>query len=81
MREDVQQQLTLLGVDPDEAAERVAGLSDEEIQQIVGQLDELPAGEGGLGVVVGAILTQNTAWTNVDTAAENSGSSGKKMPA
>ena len=56
MREDVQQQLTLLGVDPDEAAERVAGLSDEEIQQIVGQLDELPAGEGGLGVVVGAIL-------------------------
>ena len=56
MREDVQQQLALLGVDPDEAAERVAGLSDEEIQQIVGQLDDLPAGEGGLGVVVGAIL-------------------------
>lgn len=56
MREDVQQQLTLLGVDPDEAADRVAGLSDEEVQQIAGRLDELPAGEGGVGVVVGAIL-------------------------
>ncbi|HEX9768258.1 MAG TPA: PA2779 family protein [Kiloniellales bacterium] len=56
MREDVQQQLTLLGVDPDEAARRVATLSDEELQQIAGRLDELPAGEGSVGIVVGAIL-------------------------
>ncbi len=55
-REDVQQQLTLLGVDPEEAASRVAGLSDAEIQQIAGRLDELPAGEGAVGVVVGAVL-------------------------
>lgn len=56
MREDVQHQLTLLGVDPGEAAERVAGLSDEELQQIAGRLDELPAGEGSVGIVVGAVL-------------------------
>ncbi len=56
MREDVQQQLTQLGVDPEEAARRVASLSDEEVQQIAGRLDGLPAGEGGVGVVVGAIL-------------------------
>ena len=56
MREDVQEQLTLLGVDPEEAARRVAGLSDEEIQQIAGRLDELPAGEGAFGAVIGAIL-------------------------
>jgi hypothetical protein len=55
-REDVQDQLALLGVDPDEAASRVDSLSDEEIRQIAGKMDELPAGEGGLGVVVGAIL-------------------------
>ncbi len=55
LREDVQEQMTLLGVDPEEAAHRVAGLSDEEIQQIAGQLDELPAGEG-VGAIVGAIL-------------------------
>ena len=56
MREDVQQHLTRLGVDPEEAARRVATLSDEEVEQIAGRLDELPAGEGSVGVVVGAIL-------------------------
>ncbi len=56
LREDVQQQLTILGVDPEEAARRVASLSDEEIQQIAGRLEEMPAGEGGVGAIVGAIL-------------------------
>ena len=55
LRDDVQQQLTILGVDPEEAARRVASLSDEEIQEIAGRLDELPAGEG-LGAIVGLIL-------------------------
>jgi hypothetical protein len=56
LREDVQQQLTTLGVDPEEAARRVASLSDEEIQQIAGRLEEMPAGEGGVGPIVGAIV-------------------------
>ncbi len=56
LREDVQQQLAQLGVDPEEAARRVASLSDEEVQQIAGRLDELPAGEGFVGVVIGAAL-------------------------
>ncbi len=56
LRDDVQQQLTTLGVDPEEAARRVASLSDEEIQQIAGRLEELPAGEGGVGPIVGAIV-------------------------
>ena len=56
LREDVQRQLVLLGINPEEAASRVASLSNEEIQQIAGRLDELPAGEGGVGVIVGAIL-------------------------
>lgn len=56
MREDVQQQLTRLGVDPEEATRRVATLSDEEVQEIAGRLDDLPAGEGGIGIIVGAIL-------------------------
>ncbi len=55
-RDDVQGQLILLGIDPDEAASRVASLTDKEVQQIAGRLDELPAGEGGLGAVVGAIV-------------------------
>ncbi len=56
LREDVQQQLTILGVDPEEAACRVASLSDEEIQQIAGRLNELPAGQNGVAAVVGAIV-------------------------
>ena len=56
LREGVQRQLVLLGINPEEAASRVASLSNGEIQQIAGRLDELPAGEGGIGVVVGAIL-------------------------
>jgi hypothetical protein len=56
MRDDVQQQLTRLGVDPKEAADRVATLSDQELQQIAGRLDELPAGEGAVGIIVGAVL-------------------------
>ena len=56
MREDVQRQLVLQGINPEEAASRVASLSNGEIQQIAGRLDELPAGEGGVGAVVGAIL-------------------------
>jgi hypothetical protein len=56
MREDVRQQLNQLGVDAEEAARRIASLSDEEVQQIAGRLDELPAGEGFVGVVIGAAL-------------------------
>lgn len=56
LRDDVQKQLILLGIDPEEATSRVAGLSDGEIQQIAGRLDELPAGEGPIGAIVGAIV-------------------------
>ncbi len=55
-REEVRQQTIELGIDPDEAAGRAASLTDVEIQQIAGNLDQLPAGEGALGAVIGAIL-------------------------
>jgi len=55
-REDVRKQLTSMGIDPTEAESRVASLSDEEIRKIAGQLDELPAGEGAVGAIVGAAL-------------------------
>ncbi|MFP6758617.1 MAG: PA2779 family protein [Alphaproteobacteria bacterium] len=55
-REDVKGQLVVLGVDPSEAAVRVASLTDSELAQIAGRLDELPAGEGAVGAIVGAIV-------------------------
>lgn len=55
-RDDVRQQMVMLGVDPAEAEGRVASLSDAEIAQIAGRLDELPAGESAVGAVVGAAV-------------------------
>jgi len=55
-REDVRQDLIGLGVDPDEAAMRIAALSDEELAQIMDKVDQMPAGQSALGVIVGAAL-------------------------
>jgi hypothetical protein len=52
-RDDVRAGLIELGVDPAQAAARVAGLSDAEIGDIAGRIDQLPAGQD----VVGAILS------------------------
>jgi hypothetical protein len=59
LRDDVRQQIEALGVDRDEAMARLAGLSDQEIQQIAGKVDELPAGQSflaGVLIVAGAVL-------------------------
>jgi hypothetical protein len=55
-RDEVREQIVALGVDPNEAAARVRALSDAQVREIAGQLDQLPAGQSAIGVVVGAIL-------------------------
>ena len=55
-RDDVRAQMVALGVDPIEAADRVASLSDAEARQIAGHLDRLPAGQSAVGAVIGAAL-------------------------
>ena len=55
-RDDVRAQMVALGVDPAEAAQRVAGLSDAEVARIAGHLDQLPAGQSAVGAVLGAAL-------------------------
>ena len=55
-RGDVRRQLLALGIDPDEAARRADTLSDDEVRQIAGKLDALPAGQSAVGILVGAIL-------------------------
>ncbi len=44
------------GVDPEEAALRVAALLDEEIASIARRLDQLPAGEGAVSAVISAAV-------------------------
>lgn len=55
-REDVRNQMEAMGVNPSNAAERVAGLSDSEVMQIVNKLDDLPAGQDGGSAIIGAVF-------------------------
>ncbi|MGB5180095.1 MAG: DUF6627 family protein [Gammaproteobacteria bacterium] len=52
-REDAQQQLLALGVDPDQVGERVASLSDSELARINQGIDTLNAGgDSVLGILL-----------------------------
>lgn len=68
-REDVRQGLVGLGVDPQAARDRVLSLSDAEVHQMAGRLDQLPAGGDALGVVVFIfvllLVTDILGYTNV----------------
>ncbi len=50
-REDVQSALVARGIDPAQAKDRVAALSDEEASVVASQLDTAPAG-GIIGAIV-----------------------------
>ena len=50
-REDVQAALIARGIDPAQAQDRVAALSDEEASMVASQLDTAPAG-GIIGAIV-----------------------------
>ena len=52
-RSDVQQRLTAMGVDAEDAKARVESLSEQELASIAERLDQLPAGGDS---IVGAIV-------------------------
>jgi hypothetical protein len=54
-RQDVRAELVAFGVAPEAAAERVAALSDQELQQLAGRVGEQPAGGDALGLI-GAVF-------------------------
>ncbi|MDY0222024.1 MAG: PA2779 family protein [Desulfobacterium sp.] len=54
-RDDVRGKMTALGVSPDDAANRVAALTDQEVSELQSQIDQLPAGSGVLAVL-GVVL-------------------------
>lgn len=51
-REDVRDQLVLMGVNVDEAKSRVDSMTDQEVQLMAAKMDEMPAGSGVLEVLV-----------------------------
>ncbi len=50
-RDDVSRQLQKMGVNPDEARQRVAALSDRELAGLSDKIDRLPAGGDFFGTV------------------------------
>jgi hypothetical protein len=56
VREDVRAHLRMLGVDPNEAAARVAGLTELEARDLAKRINDLPAGQDAFGAVLGAAL-------------------------
>ena len=55
-RSEVHKHLLAWGVNPEEAKARVDSLTDQEIDKIATQIDQLPAGGDALGTIVGAAL-------------------------
>jgi hypothetical protein len=51
-REDVASQFTAFGVSRDEAMARVSAMSNDELRQFAGRIDQLPAGQDGFGIAV-----------------------------
>jgi hypothetical protein len=51
VRDDVRQALQNQGVSPQAAAERVQAMSDAEVEQLAGRIDQAPAGGDVLGVL------------------------------
>ncbi|TDY03975.1 PA2779 family protein [Thiohalophilus thiocyanatoxydans] len=68
-RDEVQNQLADMGVDPLEAEQRVDAMTEQEIQTLSSQLEELPAGASALGllafVLVVLLITDLLNLTNV----------------
>ena len=52
----VRDRLVAMGVKPSEVEARLAALSPAELAQISDRIDQMPAGQSAIGVVVGAIL-------------------------
>ena len=57
-RTDVQKQMEVLGLSAANAKDRVAALTDEEVQRIAGKIDSAPAGASSSGTawVVGVVI-------------------------
>lgn len=51
-RSDVTSQLQALGLDPSSAKDRVAAMSDSEVQYLAGRINSLPAGGDGAGLIL-----------------------------
>jgi len=55
-RNDIKNAMISQGIDPDEAKARVDSLSDSEVIEVADKIEQLPAGGGVFGAIIGAAL-------------------------
>jgi hypothetical protein len=61
-RADVASQLQSLGVDPATARDRVAAMTDQEVQSLAGKIQSMPAGADTLGTILILALIGLAVW-------------------
>jgi hypothetical protein len=61
-RAEVASQLQSLGVDAASVKDRVAAMSDQEVQQIAGKIQSMPAGADTTGVVLLLLVVAAVVW-------------------
>ena len=61
-RAEVANQLQAMGIDPATAKDRVAALTDHEVQQVANRIQTAPAGGDGLGVVLLLVIVGAVVW-------------------
>jgi hypothetical protein len=61
-RADVASQLQSLGLTAQNAQDRVAALTDSEVAKLAGQIDSLPAGANGAGLLVIILIAVLVWW-------------------
>ena len=61
-RPDVASQLQSLGVDPASAKDRVAAMTDQELQSVAGRINSLPAGGDSTGVILLLLVVGVVVW-------------------
>ena len=61
-RADVANQLQSMGVDAATVKDRVAAMTDQEVQQIAGKIQSMPAGASDAGVLLLIVLIAAVVW-------------------
>ena len=61
-RAEVVNQLQSMGIDPSTAKDRVAALTDSEVQHLANRVQTAPAGGDGLGVVLLLLIVGAVVW-------------------
>ena len=61
-RAEVSRQLQSMGVDAATVKDRIAAMTDQEVQQIAGKIDSMPAGASDAGVLLFVLLVAAVVW-------------------